>query len=383
MTSAASGESGIAVAARYYAATGAANAINAQLSSGPEAGVLWLKIGGDGDADCEPQRHRIALSAITVSERFSRATRNVQLADGGVLEIDDGMQLSRVMAAAGKPDTTVTRWQHSWRMVIASLLISIVLVAAAYIWVLPVAADQIARRVPASWTEALDTVVIGQLKAQDSLQSTALTADEQARLTARFDAVVTSVPNAPKVKVYFFKMGALPNAFALPGGSIVFLDGLVKLAPDDDALVGVFAHELGHVQHRHGLQILLRTAVISGVAAWYFGDFTTLANAAIVASQLKYSRDFETEADDTAIDLMRTNQVDTKSLAALFRRMRDHGDHGPNTGPEKKSDGVADAATKAPKDHKAKGLFSIPEFLSTHPDIDRRIERFSAASKKP
>ncbi len=343
--------------------------------------MLWLKF--DGEIDGEAEHRRIALSDIKVSERFSRATRNVQMADGSVLEIDDGKQLSRVMAAAGKPDTTVTRWQQSWRMVIASLLISIVLIAAAYMWLLPVAANQIARRVPTSWTEALDTVVIGQLKAQDSLQSTALTADEQARLSARFEAVVASVPNAPKVKVYFFKMGSLPNAFALPGGSIVFLDGLVKLAPDDDALVGVFAHELGHVQHRHGLQILLRSAAISGVAAWYFGDFTTLANAAIVASQLKYSRDFETEADDTAIELMRTHQIDTKSLVTLFRRMRDHRDPDASVAPEKKSDVAGDEASSAPHDRKAKGVFSIPEFLSTHPDIDRRIDRFSAASKKP
>ncbi len=343
--------------------------------------MLWLKFDGDGDGNPEPRR--IALSDMKVSERFSRATRNVQLADGSVLEIDDAKQLSRVMAAAGKPDASVTRWQQSWRVVIASLVISIAVMAAAYVWLLPVAAGQIAHSVPQSWTQALDTVVIGQLKAQDSLQSTALSAEEQERLSARFDAVVASVPNAPKVKVYFFKMGSLPNAFALPGGSIVFLDGLVKLAPDDDALVGVFAHELGHVQHRHGLQILLRSAAISGVAAWYFGDFTTLANLAIVASQLKYSRNFETEADDTAIELMTINKLDTKSLATLFRRMRDYGGHALDAEPEKKRDSTADVTTPSPHDHKAKGPFSIPEFLSTHPDIDRRIERFSAASKKP
>ena len=380
MTTVASGISGVGVAARHYPAIGAANAVNAELSSGPEAGTLWLRFVAVSESEGKPEPRLISLSDIKVSDRFSRATRNVQLADGSVLEIDDGMQLSRVMTAAGQPDARVTRWQHSWRMVIASLVISAVIIVTAYLWVLPVVAQQLARRVPTSWTEVLDTMVIGQLEAQDSLQSTALTADEQARLSARFDAVIASVPNAPKVKVYFFKMGRLPNAFALPGGAIVFLDGLVKLAPDDDALVGVFAHELGHVQHRHGLQILLRTAAISGVAAWYFGDFTSLASAAIVASQLKYSRDFETEADDTAIELMRANQIDTKSLATLFRRMRDHG---LDTESETKSNGARDAASKTPQDRKAKSLFSIPEFLSTHPDIDRRIERFSAASKKP
>jgi Zn-dependent protease with chaperone function len=195
------------------------------------------------------------------------------------------------------------------------------------------------------------------------------------------------------VTVQFFKMGKMPNAFALPGGSIVFLDGLVKMAPNDDALVGVFAHEFGHVKHRHGLRTLLRTAAISAVAAWYFGDFTSLASAAVVLSQLSYTRDFETQADDTAIELMRANKLDTNALAELFRRMSDKGaayghDHDDKPKPDdaantakpepKPSDDATATAAKSAKPAKA---FSIPEFLSTHPDIDRRIERFEKAAQ--
>ena len=391
--SAATAPAAASVAARYYPAMGQAGALAAQLSVADEAGVLLLSVEG------EVASRRIAVSELKASERFRRATRNVQLADGSVLEIDDGAQLSRVLTAAGQPDAMVTRWQHSWRTVVISLALSVVLAVAGYIWVLPVAAEQFARRVPPSWTEALDDMVIGQLTRQGSLQSTALTTDEQQRLRARFASAVASVGNvakARKVSVHFFKIGNLPNAFALPGGSIVFLDGIVKLAPDDDALVGVFAHEFGHVQHRHGLRMLLRSAVISALAAWYFADFTTLANAAIIASQLKYSRDFETEADDTALEIMRANQLDTKSIATLFRRLRDHGDHGADSDKKDESadakkdrsavaasttDTKGEAVGKAPRDRA--GRFSIPEFLSTHPDVDRRIERFAAAAKKP
>lgn len=369
------------VAARLYPASGRASAVAATLQAGAERGVLLLYV---ADEDAPRALH---VAQLHISERFNRAVRVMQLADGGVLEIDDGAQLSHVLTAAGKPDAMVTRWQHSWRMVVVSLCLSIAAAVAGYVWGLPVLADVLAAKVPTAWTAALDRVVIAQLKQIDSLQDSELLQADQERLRARFEAVVASLPASsapPKVTVQFFKMGKMPNAFALPGGSIVFLDGLVKMAPNDDALVGVFAHEFGHVQHRHGLRNLLRTAALSAVAAWYFGDFTSLATAAVAVSQLSYSRDFETQADDTAIELMRTNKLGTKALAELFRRMRDKGavhDHDHEEKP--KSTDAAKTATNSPAEPAAKPTksFSIPEFLSTHPDIDRRIERFEKAAQ--
>ena len=329
----------------------------------------------------------LPVAALHVSERFNRAVRVMQLADGSVLEFDDSAQLSQVLTAAGKPDAMVTRWQHSWRVVAVSLCLSIAASVVGYVWGLPVLADVMAAQVPKAWSTALDRVVIAQLKQINGLQDSELPEADQQRMRARFEAVVASLPASsapPKVTVQFFKMGDMPNAFALPGGSIVFLDGLVKMAPNDDALVGVFAHEFGHVQHRHGLRNLLRTAALSGIAAWYFGDFTSLATAAVVLSQFSYSREFETEADDTALELMRMNKLDTKALAELFRRMRDKGASHDHEHEEKPQTGEATKpATNRPAEPATKPAksLSIPEFLSTHPDIDRRIERFEKAGQ--
>ena len=368
------------VAVRYYPASGSAQAHSALLSATDAPDSLLLHIAG------ETQPVAFAASALQVSEHFAHASRSIRLADGAVLEVDDGAQLSRVLAAVGKPDAVVTRWQQNWPMVVASLLLSIVAVIAAYVWVLPVVADHVAARVPSAWTEALDNLVIGQLQRQGSLESTTLTPADQQRLRARFAASIASTPrpaDAATVTVHFFRMGNTPNAFALPGGSIVFLDGLVKMAPDDDALVGVFAHEYGHVLHRHGLRTLLRTAAVSAVAAWYFGDFTSLANAAVIVSQLSYSRGFETQADDTAIEVMRANKLGTQSLAELFRRMRDRsGTHAHGSEASATEPTTTKGEAKPPVEATGKssgqriGPFTIPEFLSTHPDIERRIERF-------
>jgi Zn-dependent protease with chaperone function len=49
---------------------------------------------------------------------------------------------------------------------------------------------------------------------------------------------------------------------ALSGGIIILLDGLVKFAGDYEAVLGVLAHELGHVAHKHSTrQILLSVGV--------------------------------------------------------------------------------------------------------------------------
>ncbi len=364
-------DSANAVGARYYPATGSTRAQPATLTLAEAPATLLLHIEGES----EPRA--IAVSELRASERFATATRTVHLGNGDTLEVDDGARLSRLLGAAGKPDALVTRWQHSMRVVIFSLIASILIGIGAYVWALPVVADVLARRVPTAWAQALDRAVLRQLEMQGSLEASKLDADAQARLRARFEQVAASVPGSPAVDVRFHRIGNMANAFALPGGTIVFLDGIVKMAPDDAALAGVFAHELGHVQHRHGLRTLIRTAAVSAIAAWYFGDFTSLANAAIIMSQLSYSRDFENEADDEAIAGMRASGIDPRSLAELFRRMRDRGPFGDDETDKKPAD--ASGSTGNGKSKRDSAGFSIPEFLSTHPDIERRIERFEQA----
>lgn len=92
-----------------------------------------------------------------------------------------------------------------------------------------------------------------------------------------------------------------PNAFALPSGTIVMLDQLVELADDDKEVLGVLAHELGHVERRHSARMMLQTSISGLALTWWLGDVSTLLAAAPgVMLGAKYSRDMETEADEYA-----------------------------------------------------------------------------------
>jgi Zn-dependent protease with chaperone function len=100
---------------------------------------------------------------------------------------------------------------------------------------------------------------------------------------------------------------ALPNAFALPGGKIYLLNGLLQKADNPDEIAGVLAHEMGHVVHRDQTRIIIENGGTSFLVGLLFGDITG-SGAAIFATrslfQASYSREAEANADAFAIDTM-------------------------------------------------------------------------------
>jgi Zn-dependent protease with chaperone function len=164
-------------------------------------------------------------------------------------------------------------------------------------------------------------------------------------------------------------MGA--NAFALPGGKIVMTDGIVKAAADkglpDDALVGVLAHEIGHVVHRHTTRMVLEQGVLQMGLGLALGDVSAIVSTgSALLTGLSYRRSHEREADCYAIDLMRHAALPTAPMGQLLLAMA-HEDEAQT----KKPDAPASAADKgkARADAKAHPVWSL---LSSHPDTIQR-----------
>ena len=95
------------------------------------------------------------------------------------------------------------------------------------------------------------------------------------------------------------------NAFALPGGAVTVLQGLLdKLDPVDgvDQLAGVLAHEIGHVVRRHHIRNLGRSLGIGVLTTAVFGDLDALTGSLVGAADrltaLSFSRQQEADADD-------------------------------------------------------------------------------------
>jgi len=116
----------------------------------------------------------------------------------------------------------------------------------------------------------------------------------------------------------------IPNAFALPGGKVYLLEGLLKKAENPDEIAGVLAHELGHVQHRDSLRKIIQTGGTSFLIGLLFGDVTGGSAVLFVGRSLfdaSYSRDQERAADDFAIAVMHKLKRSPKPLGEILVRV--------------------------------------------------------------
>jgi Zn-dependent protease with chaperone function len=109
------------------------------------------------------------------------------------------------------------------------------------------------------------------------------------------------------------------NAFAAPGGRIVVFQGLIASAQSPDEVAGVLAHEITHSRKHHPTRMLIRQIGTSFLEQLVIGtDTGGMAETLLV---LSYSRQFETEADEGAVELLHNAGIDTASFANFFDRL--------------------------------------------------------------
>ncbi len=147
------------------------------------------------------------------------------------------------------------------------------------------------------------------------------------------------------------------NAFALPGKKIGVHTGLLKVAKNDSQLAAVIGHEIGHVLARHGnervsQQVALQAGLVTAGALTDEKKRPMLLGLMGLGAQvgvlLPFSRAHETEADLMGLDLMAKAGFDPRESQQLWRNMM------------------------------AAGGGGGPEFLSTHPSGNSRIEDLGA-----
>ena len=120
------------------------------------------------------------------------------------------------------------------------------------------------------------------------------------------------------------------NAFALPGGYFFVNTGLVHLAESEAELAGVMAHEIAHIAARHGTRQaskgqIANLATIPLVflgGGWAAYGIKQAANFIIPVTFLKFSRNFEKEADLLGIQYLWKSGYDPTAMIAFFERLQ-------------------------------------------------------------
>jgi Zn-dependent protease with chaperone function len=275
---------------------------------------------------------------IVWPERWSarRAPRKitVDLRAQGSLELADAAAWQAALDAAGKTAPLAQRMQTRWPVFLAVAAVAIAALFAFYRWGTPWAATQLTRHVPLEWETRLADEFMRDLDS-GLLQPSKLAPERQAALRARFDALAARIgPGQRRYPGYTprltleFRAGMGDNAFALPGGRIVMTDGMVEAARKhqlpDEALIGVLAHEIGHVLHRHTTRMVVEQGVLNIGLGLALGDVSTLVSfSGSLLTGLAYRRNHETESDCFAIALMREAGLPTAPMADLLLKIED------------------------------------------------------------
>lgn len=127
------------------------------------------------------------------------------------------------------------------------------------------------------------------------------------------------------------------NAFAAPGGLVLVTRGLVRCCGSEDALAAVLAHEIGHVQGKHGLRAIKKSrltsalAILSVEAARNLGDEDLKQLTADFEGSIMdvtqtlvnggYARGLEKEADEAAVAILGRVGYDPRALVSMLLKM--------------------------------------------------------------
>ena len=283
---------------------------------------------------------------------------------GSRLTLPEGSAADAVVAAA--PSILSGHKRRFWKGVGISVAVVLGIGVAGYA-TLAVAPQALARFIPDEVVNAF----------ADGLEKSVIKSSKRCDAPAGQDAlnkiarrIVSGAGDPPvfSLRVFDIRQSGnkkLVNAFALPGGRMVFSAGLIENAGSADEVAGVLAHELGHVALRHpeaaivrvyGLQMLL-SLFTAGQGAESIGSI------AGVLAVLQDSRSAEAEADAYAAEVMEKAKVDPKGLQNFFTRL------------QKKKLGTGKVRKKDDATTLRKRIEPFTELFSTHPGTDDRIAR--------
>ncbi len=310
-------------------------------------GGFWLRSNSE-EINLELRRDEMVIQAPVGSLPYK-----ILLAEGHLFEAENNQETKKFLEFCQKPNAE--SWLSYLEQKKTVILVGIMLMAGLVITVpkygLPWMGDQVAHWIPQSWLMMAGDETL-EILDESFFSPSELAPQDQDQFTKEFNRMASLVLKDQTARLVFRQSEEIgPNAFALPGGLVVLTDELVEIAEDQAGVIGVLAHELGHVQLKHPARRLVRSLMALALVSLIFDDAATFAEelAAISGSliSLAYTREFEEEADRAGKEILIGAGLSPIPLADLLQKL---------------SDGCEENCSQ------------LPEWLTTHPSVPSRIE---------
>lgn len=313
--------------------------------------------------DEEGWRVDVTLSDLSLTPPLGKTRRVFELPGGARCETADLDAVSELERLWGRQRREqwrgmrlVHRLESHWRLVIVCALCLLLSLWGFVAYGIPWMATRAAMATPPKLVELISERSLAFLD-KHFFAPSGLTPARREGLQQRFQEMTRDLGLSANSQLIFrhsSQMGA--NALALPSGMIIMTDELVHLARDDREIVGILAHELAHVEQRHGLRNMYQSTGIFLLISMLTGDVASMTSTAsslpTFLIESGYSRQFETAADTFAGRYMLQQGWGTKPLHDILQRLS--GDQ-------------------------SKGL---PTFLSTHPGSEERLRHLEDLERR-
>lgn len=217
----------------------------------------------------------------------------------------------------------------------------------------------LARQIPVSWEVKLSET---QLQAMSLSQGFSKDSVALAQIRTLGEPLVLAAQSEPGARIYSYQWRIANdpsvNAFAMPGGIVVVNSGLILKASTPEEIQGVLAHEIAHAQAQHGMRNVMSSlglmSLLSIVTGGAEGLVGVVAGHGGQLLSLKFSRDFERDADEKGFGYLVRQKVNPQGMLSFFQKLMDQ-----------------------PKGKIAEAMEGY-EILSTHPATAERISRLQA-----
>ncbi len=204
----------------------------------------------------------------------------------------------------------------SWIPASAASILGMILICIGIITILykthPLLTKFAANNFPISWENK-----IGEHVLETQFSNICASSGEQkhSKILAKLK---NTIPLSQDIEIYVDNVEDV-NALALPGNKIVILKGLITKSKTQEELLGVFAHELGHIEHRHSINSLVNSLGLTFTLSVLLGDSSKIADMLSTYTILSYSRDNESQADEYAVKTLIDAKINPEGLPSFFK----------------------------------------------------------------
>ena len=326
----------------------------------------------------------IAFKMLKISPRIGNTARYIEFPNGSQFETEDNDAVDEMLKTfSTKRYHGLAHRLESAKHFILLTVVIVVLFAWGFIqYGVPYLSRELATMLP---EEASEYMGKGILEAMDKqwFTESQLSAQKQNDLRQMFNELKDDL-GKPNIKLEFRNSETIgANAFALPNGIVVFTDQIINLSGDNNEIMSIMLHEIGHLEHRHSLRAAIQKFSLAMFVMVVTGDVS--ASSSIITAipvmlvEAGYSQDMEIEADTFALEYMRANQIDPNYFAIIMEKLEaSHTEQFRKcNGDDKSIQECLELAIERKREQSEKNV-GVSSYLSTHPATQERIQRFKS-----